>query len=136
MDLEISALQNKQTIVEILRSQVSPGKLIFKSTSVFPKKSSKWEIYKLKARFVVRWDLQILDGPQSTFSPMVSCSTFYLLFVLTIVRKLHSITIAFINAFIQSTLPEPVYLELPPGYASPKGTNHVYKVSESLFGEI
>jgi Reverse transcriptase (RNA-dependent DNA polymerase) len=84
----------------------------------------------------VRGDLQILDIPQSTFSPVVSWITVRLLFVLTVARGLHSTTIDFNNAFVQSKLPEPIYLELPPGYASLNGSNHVYKVSKSLYGDV
>jgi hypothetical protein len=38
--------------------------------------------------------------------------------------------------FVQSKLPEPIYLELPPGYTLAKGTEHVYKVSKSLYGDV
>jgi hypothetical protein len=94
---------------------VPPGKQIVKSIWIFRRKRHlNGEIHKLKARFVVRGDLQILDGAQSTFSPMVSWSTVRLLFVLTVSRRLHSITIDFNNAFVQSILSEPIYLELPP----------------------
>jgi Reverse transcriptase (RNA-dependent DNA polymerase) len=135
MDIEIAALHNKKTMIEIPRSQVPQGKQIVKSTWAFcRKRRPSGKVYKLKARFVVRGDLQVLDDTQSTFSPVVSWSTVCLLFVLTVARQLHSITIDFNNAFVQSALPEPIYLELPPGYASPKGTKNVNKVSKSLYG--
>jgi hypothetical protein len=59
-----------------------------------------------------------------------------LLFVLTAARKLQSKTIDFNNAFAQSRLPEPIYVELTPGYASLNGKDYVCKVTESLYAEI
>jgi hypothetical protein len=102
IDLELEALQNKQTMIEIKRSQVPPDKQVIKSTWVFRRKRRpSGEIYKLKARFVIRGDLQILDVAQSKFSPLVSWSTVCLLFVLTVSRKLQSKKIDFNNAFVQ-----------------------------------
>ena len=137
MDAEISALREKKTMIEIPRSNVPNGKQIVKSTWVFRRKRRpSGEVYKLKARFVVRGDLQKLDESQSTYSPVVAWSTVRLLFVLTVAKGLQSTTIDFNNAFVQSTLPEPIYLELPPGYASTSGSDYVYKVSKSLYGDV
>jgi hypothetical protein len=44
-------------------------------------------------------------------------------------------TIDFNAAFVQSALPEPIYLELPPGYAS-TNADMVYKVTRSLYGDV
>ena len=66
---------------------------------------------------------------------MVDWSTICLLFVLTVAQQLKSTTIDFNAAFVQSTLPEPIYLELPPGY-SVNGQDKVYKVFKSLYGDI
>jgi hypothetical protein len=75
MDAEIAALHAKHTMIEIPRCQVPPGKQIVKSTWVFwRKRRPSGEINKLKARFVVRGDLQVLDEPQTTFSPVVAWS--------------------------------------------------------------
>ena len=64
-----------------------------------------------------------------------SC-TVRLLFVLTVAQQLKSTTIDFNAAFVQSELPEPIYLELPPGYSSAPGEDKVYKVVKSLYGDI
>jgi hypothetical protein len=49
-------------MIEIKRSQVPLDKQVIKSTWVFcRKRRPSGEIYKLKARFVIRGDLQILD---------------------------------------------------------------------------
>jgi hypothetical protein len=44
-------------------------------------------------------------------------------------------TIDFNSAFVQSDLPEPIYLELPPGYGV-VGKDKVYRVDKSLFGNV
>jgi hypothetical protein len=66
---------------------------------------------------------------------VVDWSTVRLLFVLSVARGLKSKTIDFNAAFVQSTLPEPIYLELPPGYIV-HGQDTVYKVSKSLYGDV
>jgi hypothetical protein len=136
MDLELEALRSKDTMIEIKRSDVPQGKQIIKSTWAFRRKRRpNGEIHKLKARFVVRGDLQVLENSEGTYSPVVDWSTVRLLFVLSVARGLKSKTIDFNAAFVQSTLPEPIYLELPPGYTV-QGQDKVYKVSKSLYGDV
>ena len=136
MDVELQALRDKRTMTEINHCDVPKGKQIVKSTWAFKhKRRPNGEIYKLKARFVVRGDLQRLDDTDSTFSPVVDWSTVRLLFILTVAQRLKSTTIDFNAAFVQSDLPDPIYLELPPGYAVPN-KDKVYKVDKSLFGDV
>lgn len=136
MDVELQALHDKETMIEIDRCDVPTGKQIIKSTWAFKRKRRpNGEIYKLKARFVVRGDLQRLDALDSTFSPVVDWSTVRLLFILTVAQGLKSRTIDFNAAFVQSDLPEPIYLELPPGYAV-LNEDKVYRVDKSLYGDV
>lgn len=136
MDIKLAALREKNTMTEIDCTDVPFGKQIVKSTWAFRRKlRPNGEIHKLKARFVVRGDLQILDQHEGTYSPVVDWSTVPLLFVLTVAQEMISTTIDFNAAFVQSTLPEPIYLELPPGY-SVKGQDKVYKVFKSLYGDV
>ena len=115
MDIELQALRDKNTMFEIPRSDVPSGKQVIKSTWAFKRKRRpNGEIHKLKARFVVRGDLQILAEKESTYSPVVDWSTVRLLFILSVAQQLKSTTIDFNAAFVQSDLPEPIYLELPP----------------------
>jgi hypothetical protein len=137
MDIKLQALRDKQTMTEINRCDVPKGKQIVKSTWAFKRKRRpNGEIYKLKARFVVRGDLQRLDAQDSTFSPVVDWSTVRLLFILTVAQGLKSRTIDFNAAFVQSDLPEPIYLELPPGYAVVPNQDKVYQVDKSLYGDV
>ena len=136
MDIELDALRNKDTMSEIFRHDVPAGHQIIRSTWAFRRKRRpNGEIHKLKARFVVRGDLQVLDSSEGTYSPVVDWSSVRLLFVLTVAQQLKSTTIDFNAAFVQSDLPEPIYLELPPGYAVP-GEDKVYKVVKSLYGDV
>ena len=80
MDVELHALRDKKTMTEINRCDVPEGKQILQSTWAFKRKRQpNGKIYKLKARFVVREDLQRLDDTDSTFSPVVDWSTVCLL---------------------------------------------------------
>ena len=100
MDIELQALRDKNTMIEINRCDVPKGKQIVKSTWAFKRKRRpNGEIYKLKARFVVRGDLQRLEDTDSTFSPVVDWSTVRLLFILTVSQQLRSTTIDFQRCF-------------------------------------
>jgi Reverse transcriptase (RNA-dependent DNA polymerase) len=74
-------------------------------------------IHKLAARIVVQGDLQIiLDESENTYLPIAECSTIHLWLVLTVDQQLESSTTDFNAAFVPSDLPEPIYLDLPPGH--------------------
>ena len=72
---------------------------------------------------------------EETFAPVLDWATIRLMFALSVQNKLHTQMIDFHNAFVQSTLPEPIYLELPPGgYWNLEGmTNKIFKVEKSLY---
>ena len=57
MDVELHALRDKKTMTEVNRCDVPKGKQIVKSTWAFKRRRRpNGEIYKLKARFLVRGD--------------------------------------------------------------------------------
>jgi hypothetical protein len=57
MDVELHALRDKKTMTEVNCCDVPKGKQIVKSTwAIKRKRRPDGEIYKLKARFVVRGD--------------------------------------------------------------------------------
>ena len=60
-----------------------------------------------------------------------------MMFATSVQNQLTTKTIDFRNAFVQSTLPEPIFLELPPGgYVNLEGmSNKVFKVTKSLYGD-
>ena len=110
MDTELGALQQKDDMKEIKRRDVPARKQIIKSTWVFKRKRRpNGLVHKLKARLVVRGGLQLLGADESTYSPVVDWSTVRLLFIITVAQQLNSTTIDFNAAFVQSSLPEPIY---------------------------
>jgi hypothetical protein len=54
---------------------------------------------------------------------------------LMIAHNLKSTQVDFRNAFVQRTLPKPIYVELPSGVTGYKAATHVLKVEKSLYGD-
>ena len=71
------------------------------------------------------------------FAPVVEWATIRKLFTLGMLRGWKTASIDFKNAFTQGTLPEPIHLELPPGFANadPASKDLVMKVTTSLYGD-
>lgn len=139
MDKEVMELVHKQTFHVVPRSDAGIREIV-PSTWVFKRKRKPdGEISKLKARFCVRGDRQRETGQTmaETFAPVVDWGTLRTLFALTIQFNLHSQQIDFKNAFVQSSLPEPIYLELPPGgyRNNPELKDKILKVKKSLYGD-
>jgi hypothetical protein len=97
-------------------TQVPHNKDIIESPWVFKRKlRPNGIITKLKARFCVRGDVQKLPKNESAYVPVVDWGTVQLLFSLSVAHNLPTKQINFRNAFVQSCLPRPIYLELPQG---------------------
>jgi hypothetical protein len=140
MDEELSALQDQQTFSFVPRAEVEKqGEEIVRSTWAFRKKRKpSGELYRYKSRLCVRGDLQQGEfSSNETFAPVVEWSTIRMLFTLSLIDSWSSASIDFKNAFVQADLPKPIYLELPPGYASanPDYRNFVMEVKKSLYGD-
>jgi hypothetical protein len=141
MNDEIEALLLKNTFRKVPRDlPVSLGKEIVGTTWVLKRKRRPdGSIIKLKARLVVRGDQQRQIGTHTdvTYSPVVAWSTVRLLFTLATALNLPTKQIDFRNAFVQSDLPEPIYVELPPGgYRNhPENAGMVLEVTKSLYGD-
>ena len=122
---------------EVLRLK----KEIVKSTwSQRKKRDPSGRVSRYKSRLCVRGDLQrdsSLYGPNETFAPTVDWVTIRILFTLGMIENWKTASIDFKSAFTQSSLPEPIFLELPPGYASanPHLRDKVIKVNTSLYGD-
>eukprot|EP00977_Amphora_coffeiformis_P018639 scaffold6616_cov121-Amphora_coffeaeformis.AAC.1 len=124
MDQEINDLLDRNTFELVPRSEPnSKNEQVIKSMWAFRRKRKpNGEISRYKARLVVRGDLQRASSNYSsneTFAPVVEWSTVRMLFTLG------------------GQLPEPIYLELPPGYqkANPHLSDSVMKITTSLYGE-
>ncbi len=116
MYLELDQLQDKGTFIIVDRSdaanrQVLPSTLAFKM-----KRYPDGTVVKCKARFCVRGDRQweVIDGREETHAPVVEWGTLRVILSLMLNFNMLSTQIDFCNAFVQSDLPEPIFLELPP----------------------
>ena len=139
MDEELQALYEFGTFEFIPRSEVEEGEEIIKTTWAFRKKRKpSGEVYRYKSRLCVRGDLQNGNYDlNETFAPVAEWSTVRLLFTLCCMMNWTSASIDFKNAFAQATLPKPIYLELPQGYAkaNPGSSDLVMKIKKSLYGD-
>ena len=143
MDRELDALFRKATFRMISRGEIPrnpDGSVpdVIKSSWVLKiKRRPDGSYTKHKSRLVLRGDLQTLDQEkedEETFAPVVDWGTVRLMFVLTVAQNLCTTQIDFDNAFVQSELPEPIYMEVPPGYQSADG-DKVFEVTKSLYGD-
>ena len=142
MDEELKVLFESGVMEFVSRDfVVSQRKEIVKSTWAFRKKRKPdGSVSRFKSRLCVRGDLQRdkdVYGPNQTFAPVVDWMTVRLLFTLSIVEKWSTASIDFKSAFTQAQLPEPIYIEPPPGFlnANPDKRDQVIKVKTSLYGD-
>jgi Reverse transcriptase (RNA-dependent DNA polymerase) len=141
MDDEIGALLNKHTFHRVLQT-VATSKMaeIVGTTWVFKRKRRPdGTIVKYKARLVVRGDQQKVVGLtiDETYAPVVEWLTIRLLLTLAVTQNLCTTQIDFKNVFVQSDLPAPIYVELPPGgYQNhPDNAGMILEVNKSLYGD-
>ena len=142
MDVEISDLVERNAFDLVPRSQaLQAGHNIVKSMWTYRRKRRPdGTISRYKARLVVRGDLQkqyYNFSTNDTFAPVVEWSTVRMLFSLGVIEDWKTASIDFKSAFTQGQLPEPIYLELPPGYqkANPHLADQVMKITTSLYGD-
>jgi transposase InsO family protein len=137
MDKELDDLMDKGTFTIENRS-VAQGHEITPSTWVFKRKRRPdGFIIRYKARFCVRGDRQKETGQSKddTYAPVVDWATIRLIFNLAVHFNWHTQQIDFKNAFVQSVLPAPIFLELPPGGYSTNYPGKILKVTRSLYGD-
>jgi hypothetical protein len=139
MYLELDQLQDKGTF-EIVNRSEAQNRQIVPSTWVFKRKRfPDGSIMKLKARFCVRGDQQweVIHGDEETHAPVVEWGTLRVILGLMLNYNMQSAQIDFRNAFVQSFLPKPIFLELPPGpfRNNPDLQGMILKVHKSLYGD-
>jgi hypothetical protein len=136
MDLELDELQDKQTFEVVDVSTVPNNEQVVPCTWVYKRKRTPdGTISKFKARLCVRGDQQHFDDSEEFYAPVVEWSTIRLLFNLSIAYNLPTTQIDFKNAFVQSSLPTPIFVSMPPGGYSQQYPGKVLKVSKSLYGD-
>ena len=109
--VEIDALVEKGTWFEDRKSsatsKIIPSQWVFRI-----KRTPDGTIKKFKARLVLRGDLQDDDGADN-YSPVASWTTVRSFLVISIVLSWITTTVDFSNAFVQSNLPDPVWMHVP-----------------------
>ena len=142
MDVEISDLVERNAFDLVPRSQaLQAGHNIVKSMWAYRRKRRPdGTVSRYKARLVIRGNLlkQYYNfSTNDTFAPVVEWSTVRMLFSLGVIEDWKTASIDFKSAFTQGQLPEPIYLELPPGYqkANPHLADQVMKITTSLYGD-
>jgi Reverse transcriptase (RNA-dependent DNA polymerase) len=141
MDEEIGALLSEHTFQQVLQMIATEKNAeIVGTTWVFKRKRRPdGTIVKYKARLVVHGDQQKVVGRtiDETYAPVVEWSSIRLLLTLAVTQNLCTTQIDFKNAFVQSDLPNPIYVELPPGgYRNhPDNKGMILEVNKSLYGD-
>ena len=133
MKQEINDLKKQGTwsIVKRTNQKKITVKWVFKI-----KYNSKNEIIKYKARLVARGFQQIKGIDYETiFSPVARASTIRYVCALSAHYNLEMHHLDFKNAFVQSTLSELIYIEVPDGFSDLlPNENYCLKLEKSLYG--
>jgi len=128
---EIASLEKNGTWFEVdmsvAKTRILPGTWVFRR-----KRTPDGEISKFKARYCVRGDLE--EGEPETFAPVVAWSSVRLFLVLSLTLNWDTCSIDFSSAFVQAHLEEPVWIHLPRGFRSEKGSNKCLQLVKSLYG--
>jgi hypothetical protein len=130
--LEVEALIDKRAWVEDdianAKGRILPGIWVFRR-----KRSPDGTIKKWKGRFTIRGDLQDDTGAE-TFAPVVAWSSVRFFLILSLTLSWITCSIDFSNAFIQATLPEPIWVHLPRGFHSDRPGKTCLKLEKSVYG--
>ena len=129
---EIDELAAKGTWYEDDKSnattKIVPCKWVFRR-----KRTSDGTIKKFKARICLRGDLQE-DNGESNYSPVSAWPAVRIFLTISVILNWITTSIDFTNAFVQSRLDEPVWMHIPRGYKSEKGSNRCLRLVKSLYG--
>ena len=134
-DEEVGSLEEQGTWIEVPKSEardkILPSQWVYRI-----KRNPDGRVKKLKARLVLRGDLQEHDG--DTYSPVASWMTVRIFLLISAMMRWITCTIDFSNAFVQSYLPEdePVWMHPPRGYRTQGGSDYCLKLIKSLYGDV
>jgi hypothetical protein len=130
---EIKNLKAKGTFEEVDRpSDVS--KQVLPLTWVFTYKFDEdGFLVKYKARICVRGDLQIVTTEEK-YSATLAVRTARMILALAAAFDLDTVQLDAVNAFLNSTLPDEVYVELPPGLFPKQANSRCWRLIKALYG--
>ena len=116
MDRELDELEGKGTFRLVPRSNAKGKEIVDTMWTLKRKRLPDGTISRYKARLVVRGDQQKATfDKEDTFAPVIDWPSVRLLLILSLQHNLVTASIDFKNAFVQSSLPEPIYVNLPSG---------------------
>ncbi|KAI3659112.1 hypothetical protein MP638_001979 [Amoeboaphelidium occidentale] len=130
---EIKSLEDNQTWTLV---HLPPGRTPIKSKWVFKlKRDSSGNIARFKARLVAKgFSQQHGIDYHETFSPVVKFSSLRFLLALAAQQDWEIEQVDFTTAFLNGTLDEEIYLEVPEGLQSKSTNGKVLKLTKSLYG--
>lgn len=128
------------------RDQLPAGSTVIPGTWAMKiKRRPEGSLNKFKARFCVRGDLMVKgehynvsESKNDTYSPVVGWPTVRAALIMASTMGFHTRQIDFTNAFCQSKIKDPLYIELPQKYKV-KGRAHedlVLSLDKSLYGTV
>jgi hypothetical protein len=135
MNVELKELEAHECFSIVKRSVAKGKEIVDCMWALKRKRLPDGRLSRYKARLVVRGDQQRAQFDRdATYAPVVEWSTVRLLLVLSLQHSLPTASIDFKNAFVQSPLPEPIYVRIPKGYG--QGLEDcVLEVYKSLYGD-
>ena len=135
MDRELDELEEKGTFTLVPRRAANGKEIVDSMWTLKRKRLPDGTLSRYKARLVVRGDQQKATfDKEDTFAPVIDWPAVRLLLILALQHDLATASIDFKNAFVQSSLPEPIYVNLPHGYGEGHG-DKVLQVHKSLYGD-
>jgi Reverse transcriptase (RNA-dependent DNA polymerase) len=138
---EIELLEKKRCWELVLRSDVEPNTKILPGRWVYKTKTKDDGSLLYKARWVIRGDLirrpRIPGGDldtEETYAPVVDPTTTKVLFAAAAFYGWTILQADAVLAFLNGTLPKPVYMAQPTGFEKGDNATLVCKVLQSLYG--
>ena len=135
MDKEYGDLKNKHNTWEIapVKEALNKGTQVIGCRWVYRKKALEVGGFIYKCRLTVKGFMQRYGVDyDDVFSSVAQLKSFRLIIALSAAFGCTMTQYDFDNAFVQSVLPKPVYMEHPEGYPGPVGT--CLKLLKSLYG--
>jgi hypothetical protein len=135
---EIQELEAHDTWKVVRRDDMPEGANVLPGTWALKiKRYPDGRLRKFKARFCARGDRQV-EGVDyfEKYAPVVSWSTVRLVMSLSIQQGWKTKQVDFSNAFVQASLNEEVYMELPAMFETDQGRAEVLKLEKSLYGLV
>jgi Reverse transcriptase (RNA-dependent DNA polymerase) len=138
MQKEIEELEEHNTWTVISKNETPEGANILAGTWAFKiKRFPDGRLRKFKARFCARGDQQV-EGIDyfEKYAPVVAWTTVRMMLCMSLHLGWATRQVDFSNAFVQATLKEEVYMQLPKGFEKGGQNDGVLKLNRSLYGLV